>query len=359
MIDKVCKEKSYLQIGNSASLNRKWEDKLELVKLSEEYAELSVVPGKIARLQDFVWEGEMVVQTARGWGGKSTFLVSNNEGLEDLKRRLGDVKAKVSPFINGRTYLNNVCVVDGEVLQSPPALQINCPNKNFSSLPLTTCGRQFGNLVLDKEQISQMREITDKVGLLMAEDGYKGYFGLDFIVEDGTGKVFLQEINARLTASSSFYTTLEIEAGRAPLLFGHIGAFLNDKSGYTSEVSYFLNNNKNDSSEVSGMQLIIRNSKVKLVKIKNELMPGIYKLDDGKFEFARSSYQVTDVKTEDEFLLISPGKGSEISPESELLRCESKFAVMEEGRVPGRLKKTLVGLKKSLLGDLVLEYSLR
>ena len=74
-----------------------------------------------------------------------------------------------------------------------------------------------------------------------------------------------------------------------------------------------------------------------------------YLINQG-FKFVRSGYEVADLKSDDEYLLIAPGKGSEISVESELLRCESNNSLLgvgtelQDGLVSGllKLKKFLV-----------------
>ena len=87
-------------------------------------------------------------------------------------------------------FVSNACIFKDQVLQSPPALQINCPNKDFSSLPLATCGRQWGSTGLNKTQTNIIQQITQNIGKIMNKQGYKGYFGLDFLVEEKTGEVY-------------------------------------------------------------------------------------------------------------------------------------------------------------------------
>lgn len=54
---------------------------------------------------------------------------------------------------------------------------------------------------LPDNTISQIAMITKKVGDGLFEEGFRGLFGLDLIVDD-KGKAFLIEINARQPAST-------------------------------------------------------------------------------------------------------------------------------------------------------------
>lgn len=340
MIDKVCLDKGYLQIGNSSVLNRKWENKLELVRLGNKYSDLNVVPSEIKKLEELMFKDRMVIQTARGWAGKSTFVISSKEELDNLKSKLGEVKVKVSPFIAGRTYINNACLVGEKVIKSLPALQINCTQAKVDDLNMSTCGRQWP-VDLSDEIFKEINRITDKVGSLMGEEGYKGYFGLDFLVDSKSDNVYLQEINPRLTASSSFYSKLETKAGVTSLLWWHLMSFVEKEiqKYATADIVY--------GEKISGLQLVLRNEEKVKVRLQNQIKPGIYKLSDGEFNFLRPSYEVTEIKAVDEFLLVSPAKGSTVSVKSELLRCETCFPLSEEDFVI--LKNALVKLKDFLV----------
>ena len=328
-IDKICQEKGFLQIGNTADVARRFEEKFNLIKLGDKNPELHIVPSIVTKLSElstgnqsdpsqppllkgrrfslpalptgsFAKEGvrgsfPLVIQTSRSWAGKGTYLVKNEDDFNKLKSKLGNTKVKVSPYLQGKTYLNNACIFKDQVLQSPPALQINCPNKDFSSLPLATCGRQWPAQDLNSQQIIIVQKISENLGQIMSRQGYQGYFGLDFLVEEITGEVYLLEINARMTASTSFYTQLEIKSGVTPLLFYHILNFLktSDKSvilnsfqdpyqrvtpnlGYKPMIDSRLRGN--DNPFITGSQLILRNNQPQTITIKKSLTPGIYQL---------------------------------------------------------------------------------
>ena len=231
----------------------------------------------------------------------------------------------------------------------------------------------------------------------MIKEDYKGYFGLDFLVEEKTGEVFLLEINARMTASTSFYTQLEIKSGVTPLLFYHMLSFLKSDSDTIKSLyrviphlpaqaglirepvldSHLRGNNK---LSITGTQLILRNNQPKIVTIKKSLKSGIYYLTtDARFKFIKPAYQVTNLIVHPErprfisreskdpvgseirpndksnfenhhlFLLSTPAKGTQISPESEILKCETLWPLVSHNYVLTDLTTALINLKSDLL----------
>ena len=65
------------------------------------------------------------------------------------------------------------------------------------------CGNEifadpFGRSVRDRT-----RRATYAIGERLKEEGYRGYFELDFLIDEDTGHVYLGELNPRITGASS------------------------------------------------------------------------------------------------------------------------------------------------------------
>ena len=123
-----------------------------------------------------------------------------------------------------------------------------------SSILAVTFFFHFSFVYLTKKQIKDINGLSQKVGIIMKEKGYKGFFGLDFLVEGDSDKIYLSEVNARLTASTSFYTYLEKGLGRTPLLIYHIASFLEKD----------IPDNERWISKLVGSQIIFRSQAAKL-----------------------------------------------------------------------------------------------
>ena len=309
----------FKKIGNPASLNEQFENKIKFAELLNRDFSEYIIPFKIGTLKNLDFSDlakdlslPFVVQFGHGWAGKTTFFISNENSFIKLKSKFPSTLVKCSRQIAGFTVLNNCTVFQKSVLVSPPALQINGIKKLASSSQVT-CGRQWPANLLDEKMKFAIKTVSRRVGRLMQGLHYKGFFGLDFIVSRSSGQFFISEINARLTASSPFYTRLERGVGIVPLLAYHYAAFLD------------IELPKPGSSElpIYGSQLIIRNketaAKIKLKKT------GVYEMIGQNIVFQKEDYKIESVK-DNQFIFYRRNSEAE---DSEIVCLETKKPVLQ------------------------------
>lgn len=328
-------------VGNNFSVSHLFEDKtLFYRKCFEE--NISVPRGEIIKLGEAnfevlkkKYETPLVVQFGRGWAGNTTSFIKTQEELEFLKSKYAAFFVKINQYIDGITVLNNAVILGDDVLVSSPAIQIQ-PEGEISSLPGATGGRQWP-AEISKEQEDKIFDITTRVGLLMGKSGFKGFFGLDFLIEKNSGEVYLSENNARLTASASFYTQLEIKNGVFPLLGYHLCSFVQNQD--LGKASYQF-------STVSGSEVVGRNTQSCPVRITEEVMPGIY---NNKLDLIKKTYSL-NTENKDLFWLTTAALGRVVNPEIELLKmnfsqriCDSEGKLFEE--IPSLIKSLKEALK--------------
>ena len=117
----------------------------------------------------------------------------------------------------------------------------------LSDNPFATVGNDFGmGAKLDSKTQEAIHKITTEVGEKLAKEGWRGCFGGDFIVENGTGNVHLVEINARQTASVVFESKLQKQSGQTGIstfeahLAALVGLDFSDELIPVSEGARFL-----------------------------------------------------------------------------------------------------------------------
>ncbi|MDP3954859.1 MAG: hypothetical protein Q8Q15_00660 [bacterium] len=340
-IENVARQKSYFLLGNPSSLNEKFEDKISFYNLCREY-DLPVPEGEIVSLPDARYVDlkekygpNFVFQFGHGWAGNTTYFVKDKEGFTNLLRNCPVVKARVTRFVKGETYLNNVCVTRDKIYISPSAIQITAPD-GFTKNPGGTCGRQWPAR-LNTRSKNQIEEYSRKVGMMMREAGYRGFFGLDFLLEEETGKVYLSENNARLTASVPMFTKLQLKARQTPLLLRHILEFLGDEQPTDTE---------ND-DEISGSEIIIRNNTSTPVRVTKSFPAGIYTFKE-KLHKVRDGYSLSDIESDDEFLMIAAEEGRIVTSENELARLDCPVSILDDQGIKSWAKKTLQEVKNLL-----------
>lgn len=329
-------------IGNRTTTNRLFEDKVSFFDFCLERG-IKVPEGEIADLSlakytDLAKKyGEiLVIQYGRGWAGNSTFFIKNEQEWEDLKKKVVG-KVKVSRFIKGITVLNNVVVFRDSVIISKPALQVKTDSR-LTSTQGGTGGRQWP-VELQKDQEEKVVEMTKTTGEIMSKKGYRGFFGLDFLVEEKTGDVYVSENNARLTASVPFFTKLEINLNCFPLLGYHLLSFLPKfKSNVIAEYQ----------ADVYGSEIVVRNNQPYPVKASGFIKTGIY---DRKLSFVNDRYFLNTGSSEDLWITaITPGRI--VNPEIEILRLNTFAKICEKD---GSLKEEYFEAIKTFKENLLLE----
>lgn len=323
-IEILAQKNKFNLLGNSAEINEKFEDKVSFFKICQQ-KKIKVPQGEIGLISALKYHElvgkygkPLVIQSGRGWAGNSTYFVSSEEEFIKLSGKLRFLKVKVGAFIRGKTILNNAVIFNNQILVSKPALQVRADDVLTSNMG-GTGGRQWPAGV-SPEIETEIEKITKKIGEIMSDCGYKGFFGLDFLVDDLTGEVYLTENNARLTASVPFYTKCELMAGAFPLLAFHILSFLDGfRNGY------------HPASFVAG-EIIARNTFDQCVEINGNLDIGVYNNTD--LSFKRPAYFL-DSKIEGELWLTGASLGRKVNPGIELIKLNSFSEVCDKN---GKLK---------------------
>jgi len=361
-LQKICAENKFRYLGNDWKLNRKFEDKVEFADITNKL-KIPNAQSKIAIVEDsdkfrkiFNLEEKYVIQLPRGFSGNSTFLVSSEKDLDKIIKKYKNRKVKVARYLSGETYTINACVTKFGIAVSQPIFQITgltAYNKNS----LGTSGNDYARGgELGSEQKKKIFDYTKKIGKYMRKSGYKGIFGIDFIVSYSgraeaklpigslaSGSINLIEINPRLIASIPVFTKLQNQNNQMPFLFLHLAEFLNINYKPELLLDYISFAERNKQKAFSFSQLILRNIKKNPVKIIKSMSSGIYELKGGKLIFKKKIYYAQNMK-ENEFLIQAAEKGSLISPDMEYANIQIGCGIMKDGQRLKLFFSEIVGL---------------
>jgi hypothetical protein len=165
-------------------------------------------------------EEAVVVQSPRGFMGRKTWAVADVAAWETVREELAGKPAKVTRFVAGRPgTLNAVVDCAGTVLCTSPIVQLT-GIPELTPYPLGSCGNDF-TWRPSPHPGDGPYELARRLGPVLAARGYRGHFGLDFVVEDRgerPARTWLIEINPRLTASMALYSAWRPILVRAHLL---------------------------------------------------------------------------------------------------------------------------------------------
>lgn len=324
-LDFLIEKMGFKPIGNKAFINERFENKINfcnfLRKNLPDYA-INSETGRLGEMDFNKTVNELrlplVIQFGHGWAGNTTFIVKDEGEFCLIKNKYPATIVKISKYISGLSVLNNCCIYDDTVFISPPALQLN-NIANLHQNPAVTCGRQWPAKFISKSQAKEIYLVSKKIGKLMGKIGSKGFFGLDFIIEKRSGKVYLSELNARLTASSGFYTYLERGLGHIPLLAYHIADFLDAD----------LPKEKISENGITGSQIILR----KPTNLSNQYKDyGIYKYVKNNLIKMGDDYHPQNLNL-DELIFIPRMVSKNHQANLEIARIETKQQVVDNSLI--------------------------
>lgn len=158
---------------------------------------------------DGAWT-KYIVQFNRAHTGSGTMLIESEKQINELKEKFPNREVRVTKCIKGPALTSNNVVWGKKVLIGNNSYQIT-GLPPFTENEFATIGNDWAlpTQLLGNKQIRQIRQIVTAIGKKLIKDGWKGLFGIDIILDEKTGKIFLIEINARQPASTTFESALQ------------------------------------------------------------------------------------------------------------------------------------------------------
>ena len=279
-----------------------------------------------------------VVQFPYGSSGSSTFIIRREKDYAALVRSFPEEQAVMTRYIDGYSLnMNAVTVSDGngvKVFASVPSVQITgipeCSNSESAF-----CGNDYAAAKwVKKEIVKEVQSQIKVVGQWMAEKGFRGVFGMDFMVTGG--KAYPVEINPRFQNSTSLYTLLSTVAKTCkwtPFML-HIAEFLQaDDEVMRKYAELFPEDGL--MCPVKGSQVILHNRMTRH-RVTGEIEPGIYHFDGGKLSFLRHAASLADCESERDILITCglPRKGTVVEPNAPICKVQSLNNIID----PSNLK---------------------
>lgn len=215
LIERICAQNNWNLINNSAIMSATIEEKISQLKWLKEWGlEKYLPPHDLTTCKQIEWRGRpFILQFNRAHTGNGTMLIKNRTQLQLLKNKFPKREVRFTEYINGPMFTNNNVVWGKDILFGNISYQITGLFP-FTALPFATVGNDWAlpHKILNIQQIKKYYEIARVVGDKLAQQGYRGLFGIDVMLELKTGKLYLIEINARQPASTSYESQLQQKA---------------------------------------------------------------------------------------------------------------------------------------------------
>ena len=217
-----------------AALRHRLDSKIETTRLGDEAGVPSVpntmgtattYPELISLARSGGLGDDLVVQTPYGDSGQTTFFIADGRDWERHERKVAGEQLKVMKRIEPRELAIEGVITRHGTLVGPLMAEL-VGFEELTPYDGGWCGDDVSPDLLTEEQRRVARERTIAMGERLRREGYRGYFELDFLLDAGTGELWLGELNPRVTGASSITNVTAVAYGDMPLFLFHLLEFM-------------------------------------------------------------------------------------------------------------------------------------
>ncbi len=301
-----------------AALRTRCDNKMETVRIGNK-AGVPSVPNALEKVSSYAnlmeiaernkLGRDLVVQSAFGDSGHTTFFIASQDDFNKHKDEIiNDPEVKIMKRINCRGATLEACATQSGTLVGPLLTEV-VGARELTPYKGGWCGNEIFSGAFSPEVRDKARDMAFKFGNQLLEEGYRGYFDLDFLIDVDSGEVYLGELNPRICGASPMTNHGAFAYADAPLFLFHLLEF----SGVPFDLKVRELNERWAQSEFidSWSQVVIKSTSDNVDIITHAPASGIYRMsEDGSVSYHRFDYHRQAIESEREafFLRISgPG----------------------------------------------------
>ncbi len=244
----------------------------------ENYSHLQKVSNKLGE--------HLVVQTPFGDSGHTTFFISNEDDFNIYKTQIIEEKeVKIMKRINCHGSAIEGCVTKHGTLAAPLMTEL-VGFKELTPYKGGWCGNEIYPNAFTHDIREKATKYTQLFGDQLRKEGYKGYFELDFLIDQDNGEVYLGELNPRISGASSITNHAKFAMTDVPLFLFHLLEWLDVP--YEINVQELTNRWAKGENMDSWSQLIIKHTRKTLELVTKAPESGIWEMKkNGKIKFKK------------------------------------------------------------------------
>jgi hypothetical protein len=228
--ERICDELGYDLILPAAELREHLDSKLVTTRLGNEVGAASV-PNVLITVREYqelleaATDGglgsDLVVQTAYGDSGKTTFFIDDETGW---KRYQGDIignEIKVMKRINNRPVAVEAVITRNGTVVGPFMSELT-GHAQLTPYRGGWCGNEMFPEVLTEDLRRRAGDLVGRLGDRLGAEGYRGFFEVDVLVDTDTDEVYLGELNPRISGASAITNVTAGAYADIPLFAFHL-----------------------------------------------------------------------------------------------------------------------------------------
>jgi hypothetical protein len=241
-----------------------------------------------------------VVQTAYGDSGKTTFFIADEADYARAASKIeSQDQVKVMRWVNCVGTAIEACATRwgtfvGPLLSEMIGLESLTPYQGG------WCGNENYSAAFSQHIRAQVQQKTQAMGNALYQRGYRGYFELDFLIDQDSGEVYLGELNARISGVSALTNLSDFCAEHVPLFLFHLLEY-DERVNLTLDVADFNQAMLQHGAQGISAQVILKHTDATLKILTQAPVSGIYRIDDdGQLALKSASIQRRDALAENE-----------------------------------------------------------
>ncbi|MDA8328008.1 MAG: biotin carboxylase [Betaproteobacteria bacterium] len=247
---------------------------------------------------------QWVVQTAYGDSGKTTFFISSED---DYRRHANKIEAedmvKVMRRVNCVGSAIEACATRWGTFVGPLLTEL-IGISNLTPYPGGWCGNELYADAFSETIRAQVLQKTQAMGDALYQRGYRGYFELDFLIDQDNEAVYLGELNARITGISAMTNMSNFSADHIPLFLFHLLEYASNIE-LNLNVESFNQSVLREGASGTAAQIILKYTDEPLKIITQAAVSGVYTLEaDGNLLLQHTGYTRREALAENEAYLL-------------------------------------------------------
>ena len=242
---------------------------------------------------------DLVIQLPFGDSGHTTYFIddekSYNKHAKDIE---GEDEVKVMKRINCRGAAIEACVTRHGTIVAPLMTEL-VGFEELTPYKGGWCGNEIYADVFTRTLRRKARKYTQLFGDQLRKEGYKGYFELDYLIDQDNGEIYLGELNPRITGASSITNHAVFALADAPLFIFHLLEWMDQP--YEISVNAINARWAKEENIDDWCQLVIKYTEDDIKKVTHAPKSGIWRIDDkGKITYDRMDTHRRAIENDDE-----------------------------------------------------------
>jgi D-alanine-D-alanine ligase-like ATP-grasp enzyme len=363
--EEICKEIGLEVWFPKASLRARCDNKMETVRIGNK-AKVASVPNTLGPAKSYEKlmasakkagiGTDLVVQTAFGDSGHTTFFISNQQEYDRHAKEIqAEDEVKIMKRINCRGATMEACATRSGTLVGPLLTEV-VGKRELTPYKGGWCGNEIFPGAFSERIRNKARDMAFRFGNQLVEEGYRGYFDLDFLIDEQDDEVYLGELNPRICGASSITNHSAFAYADAPLFLFHLMEF----SGLKYKIDVEELNERWAQKEFidSWSQVVMKSTDKNVDIITNAPPTGVYRMsEDGQVSYDRFDFDRQAIESDREaFFLRITGPGDYRYEGADLgILITRGRAMGEDFELNDRARNWIRGIKKLFAGKSLLE----